>query len=264
MKALIVSDLHYDFWSAVGRDPLEDCMDVLEGVEAVILAGDLTNKGRKRWPRVFDYIQGKIPGVSIYALAGNHDFYGQTIDDEDKLRLVAQDCHVHYAQEAEFTLGASRVFCTTLWTDFQLPPGRLRNEHAAIEKSNDFHAIRVASDGYRKLRPSDVVSRHLQHRRWLEERLATPASESMKTVVVTHHAPHPGVLPASLGDVRAAYASDLTALFEKYDINLWLHGHEHHAQPLNVGRTRVRSVSLGYPPQVSAPRDRIVNCIFAL
>ncbi|BDT74180.1 3',5'-cyclic adenosine monophosphate phosphodiesterase CpdA (plasmid) [Comamonadaceae bacterium OS-4] len=62
-------------------------------------------------------------------------------------------------------------------------------------------------------------------RRWLTQELAKPFEG--KTVVITHHGPHPlSVHPLYVGDKRnGAYVSDLSALMPNVD--LWLHGHVH-------------------------------------
>ena len=50
MKSLIIGDLHLDLWTEAGRDPFA-ALSAAEWsrIEAVVIAGDLTNKPRIRW-----------------------------------------------------------------------------------------------------------------------------------------------------------------------------------------------------------------------
>jgi len=68
------------------------------------------------------------------------------------------------------------------------------------------------------------------------------------TVVVTHHAPHPGSLHARYkADLLSpAFISDLTAVIESGRPDLWVHGHTHHTFDYTVGPTRIVCNSRGY------------------
>ena len=59
---LIVADLHLDLWDKAGLNPL-DQLD-FEGVELMIIAGDLTNKPRVRWKLAFALIGVAYPARS--------------------------------------------------------------------------------------------------------------------------------------------------------------------------------------------------------
>jgi predicted phosphodiesterase len=56
-KILIIADLHLDMWLATGRDPLAALdRQVWAGLEALILAGDLSNKPKVRWPKLLAHV----------------------------------------------------------------------------------------------------------------------------------------------------------------------------------------------------------------
>lgn len=61
------------------------------------------------------------------------------------------------------------------------------------------------------------------------------------TVVVTHHAPHPGsVHPGFTNDLLTpSFVSDLSSEIERWQPDLWVHGHVHDSFDYRVGRTRV-------------------------
>ena len=80
---------------------------------------------------------------------------------------------------------------------------------------------------------------HMQSRRWLTEKLATPSP--MVTVVVTHHSPHPGSIdPKDAGSLlNPAFCSDFSALIEQSGPASWVHGHTLASCDYCVGSMRV-------------------------
>lgn len=262
MKALIVADLHADFWDDDGRDPIAGLEEELSELTLVILAGDVSNKPKVHWPRTFERLSRHVEPRRIFVFPGNHDFYKFRIDGEDRLRGIAESHGVVYANCAEINLCTVRFLCTTLWTDFELFPGRLQNEAHVPTRMNDFRQIRVARDGYRRVWPRDLVALHLSQKAWLEERLATPFAG--RTIVVTHHVPHPDALSArdrAEPGLAAAYASDLGDMIERHRPDEWLFGHSHGGTSLEIGRCRLSNVSLGYPHDVPDPQSRLRDLI---
>ena len=78
----------------------------------------------------------------------------------------------------------------------------------------------------------------------MENELAQPFDG--KTIVVTHHAPHPlSIHPRFAGNpVNPGFVSDLGPLLDRAD--LWLHGHTHDGFDYWVGRCRVLANPAGY------------------
>ena len=116
-------------------------------------------------------------------------------------------------------------------------------EHAELRISD--HRVIRTSGG--RFTAAQALSDHELSRAWLEHELAQPFDG--KTVVLTHHAPHPlSVHPRYLSmdslATNAAFVSDLTPLLEKAD--LWCHGHVHDSFDYQVGRCRVVANPLGY------------------
>ncbi|MCE8001191.1 MAG: hypothetical protein HEP70_20380, partial [Rhodobiaceae bacterium] len=103
-----------------------------------------------------------------------------------------------------------------------------------------------------RIRPSDTAFLHADHRALIETQLSTPFEG--QTVVVTHHCPHPDLIGETPCDLDGVYGSDLRAMIDRFQPDVWLFGHPHHAAEIRQGRTRIRNVSLGYPGQV-APGD---------
>ncbi len=262
MKLLVLADLHDDFWTEAGRDPFAGCEDLLEDVGALILAGDIANKAPVRWKYAFERLGKRFDLGKTWVFPGNHDFYGFRVDEEERLAEIAAAFGIGYAQKTSIILGGCRLLCATLWTDLSLGLGRAQNDFHIPRVMNDYRYIRKASAGYRRIKPDDVVAIHRSHKAWLENELAQPFDG--KTIVVTHHAPHPHVLQAYAEGVDAAYASDLGDLIEQGRPDLWLFGHCHDACDINVSGTALRNVSLGYPADVPEPRERVARGLLVL
>ena len=262
MKFLVLADLHFDFWKNVGRNPFEGMEQALSELDLLILAGDISNKPKVRWPQAFAFLADMIDPDRIHVFPGNHDFYDFRLDGEDRLAQIAQTHGVHYANRCVITLGKVRFLCATLWTDCGIGGHRMANEAAIASGMNDYRYIRIASDHYRRAQPTDTVSRHFQDRAWIEAQLQAPFDG--QSFVVTHHAPLPETLEGASGrnpDLDAAYASDMRDFINAGSPDEWMFGHIHDGHSAQAGCTRVHNVSLGYPDQVADPGARIRSLI---
>jgi Icc-related predicted phosphoesterase len=249
MRVLILADLHLDMWAGTGRDPLAAlCPAAWASVEALIIAGDLTNKPRVRWPLAIRHLSKYIDPEKIHIIPGNHDYYDFQIDRDDRLAENATSQGANFAQKAEVLIGHARFLCCTLWTDFALNGDVALSQAIAREQMNDYRYIRNAGAGFRRIRPYETVQIHQGHRAWLADRLAQ--DHPGPTFVVTHHSPHPELINDATDELAPAYGSDLTDFIRLHQPQAWLSGHTHFPGEVVVGRTNVRNISLGYPDQV--------------
>jgi len=237
MKLAIFSDLHIEFgqpWEL----PAELDYDVL------VLAGDI-DKGTRGLDRFAHW-----PKPVVYVM-GNHEAYGQVLPVLLRKFRQARTSSVHFLENSSAELGGVRFLGTTLWTDFALfGPDREDDAMAAAEQCmSDYRVISVARDGPTKVPLSAYDTQRFFEKSsaWIERTLAEPFDGP--TVVVTHHLPAWGsVATPHLDDlVSAAYASDLSSLIERYQPDLWIHGHTHTACDYKIGRTRVVCNPRGYP-----------------
>ena len=249
MSVLVIADLHLDFWLQARRDPFAGLSTgLLSSLDGLIIAGDLSNKPKVRWPHMIRHLARYVPRDRIYLLAGNHDFYDHAIDGEDRLGEICVDGGANFVQKSVVVIGHTRFLCCTLWTDFTLYGDPARAMAIAQRDVNDYKYIRHIGSGYRKLRPTDTLLLHTDHRLWLEEQLS--AAFDGRTFVVTHHCPHPDLIGESRTALDPVYGSNLLPLIEQYQPNGWFFGHTHRCVEAQVGRTFVRNISLGYPDQV--------------
>lgn len=236
MRIQFASDLHLEFFAR--RFPAFRGIEPAEA-DVLVLAGDIAHGAS-----VFDlFADWHCPIVFV---PGNHEFYGGAI--APVLQAILQRA----GAEPNFTVlnGSSAVICgvrfvgCTLWTDYELFGKERRSEVMRIcgEKIHD-HTV-IQREGGEPFLPADACEAHWWQRRLIEQELAQPFDG--KTILVTHHAPHPlSVHPLFKDDVTSAsFTSDLTRIVQMADV--CIHGHLHESFDYMVGQTRVVANPLGY------------------
>ncbi|ASP35551.1 metallophosphoesterase [Labrenzia sp. VG12] len=241
-RILVLGDLHLDFWHASGLSPFGN-IDLGE-LDALIVAGDLTNKPKVRWPWALEVLARFIDRDRIVIVPGNHDYYNFRLDGDARLSELAQSAGVHFAQKRHIAIGDLRLLLCTLWTDFECGGDYWANTQAARLQMNDYRYIRLASAAYRKIGPEDTRRVHVDHKAWLAAELSTHWPGP--TAVITHHAPLPEAAGQDDG-LSCCYASDLGDLILQHQPEFWFFGHTHKAFAAMRGRTEIRNVSIGYP-----------------
>lgn len=227
LRLHVLSDLHLEFAALPRRQVAAVPCDVH------ILAGDI-GVGLLG----LDWALATFTRPVIYVM-GNHEFYGKrTVPDLWRAAYTkVRGTHVHLLENAAVVIEGVRFLGATLWTDLCLG-GYLsfeRTTMAVTEIMNDYTQIRLGRYPKWPLTPAMACAWHDESAAFLEHALVEPASAPgdsgalsyHRTVVVTHHAPHPQSLgkkpPYTAED--AAYASDLSDLVAHAD--LWIHGHIH-------------------------------------
>lgn len=249
MKIQLASDLHLEFLEK--RFPGERIIEPAPGADILVLAGDIHN-GTKAISAFADW------PVHVLLVAGNHEYYGRSWEQtRADLRSACDGTNITFLDNDSFEFDGVRFLGCTLWTDFRLKGFTQRQCMEAVQLAlNDYYVIDTQAG---RLQAKDTLEDHEQSRRWLERELAKPYPG--KTVVVTHHGPHPlSIHPRYLGinnRVNAGFVSDLTPLLHQAD--LWLHGHVHDSFDYSdVGRCRVVANPAGYVKNfglASSPQD---------
>lgn len=251
MKIQLASDLHLEllnpepgtaFSASSSKDFLpKRIIGPVPGADVLVLAGDISD-GAYACTLFADWPSEKR--VPIILIAGNHEFYGHPIDPiYDKLRERAALNNIHFLENDSVVIAGVRFLGTTLWTDYRLRSNRTQTQLMEYcgTRLNDHFRIR---SGRQPFTPRDALERHEIARSWLETELAKPFDG--KTVVVSHHAPHPlSVHNRYIGNqLNCAFVSDLSELMPMVD--LWLHGHVHDSFDYSVGSCRVVANPAGY------------------
>lgn len=246
-KFWILSDLHQEFSSCTWK-PLP--VDIPEH-DALILAGDTHSPTAD----AITYAE-RLTSKPVFMVCGNHEFYGTVMKDElvAARKRAAQSPNVTLLENDAVNFNDIRILGCTLWTDFELF-GRDYLEAAMWEAGrgmNDYNRIKRIDEKSGKtcpLRPQDTLDRHKASRQFLETELAKRNDDKTeRTIVITHHAPHRfGLHPNFKKDtISVAYASDLTAIIETHQPDLWVFGHTHTACDFTIGKTRLISNARGY------------------
>ena len=235
MRIQLASDLHLEHLQR--GFPGERLIVPAQGADALVLAGDIANGTLaielfKDWP------------VPVFYLAGNHEFYGSDFSEtRQNLQQSAAGTIVRFLDDTLIELDGVRILGSTLWTDYLVFPEWTQNQlmQAAQDVIQD-HRLIADKDGV--FTPAAALAEHLKSRIWLEQQLDKPYSG--KTVVITHHAPHPlSIHPRHAHDpVTAAFVSNLGDVVEKADF--WFHGHVHDSFDYRVGKCRVVANPRGY------------------
>lgn len=214
------------------------------GADMLVLAGDVGRGANalrlfRDWP------------VPVLYVAGNHEAYGSTWEATiAALREAAHNTSVLLLERDVADYGGIRFLGCTLWTDYRLRSNRTQRQlmDNAELRISDHRQIRKESGSY--FSAADALREHETSRVWLASELARPYAG--KTVVITHHGPHPlSVHPRYAGDpTNAAFVSDLSELLRGPD--LWLHGHVHDSFDYTVAGCRVVANPRGYPRNASS------------
>jgi Icc-related predicted phosphoesterase len=245
MKVQLASDLHLEHLAR--QFPGETLIRPAHHADVLVLAGDVAQGT--------DAIAlfGSWPVPVLYVL-GNHEAYGGCLESvQEQLTVAARGTSVRFLEREVADFGGVRFLGCTLWTDYRLRSNRTQRqlmENAQL-RINDHRLIRTPSGEL--FLPEHALRNHEISRRWLQRELAQ--SSDGKTVVITHHAPHPlSIHPRYAGDAtNAAFASDLTEVVEMADV--WLHGHVHDSFSYEIGGCRVFANPRGYARNISSAPD---------
>jgi len=257
MRLLILSDLHHELW----REKAPQIDLTISRPDVVILAGDI-NSGAK----AVLWASDAFAGTPVLYVSGNHEAYGKNLDDvqHDIEAACMAAPNVHFLNCSEYIHENVRFIGATLWTDFKLFGDGTRADamREAELAMTDYKRIRLAKEGYRKLRATDTAQLHALHKSWIKKKLAE--SFAGGTVVITHMAPSIQSVPEQfLCDLSsAAYASQLEDLVCQAD--LWIHGHMHETADYKIGKCRVVCNPCGYIAPDGAVENQRFDAAFVV
>ena len=235
MRIQLASDLHLEHLQRYF--PGERLIAPAQGADALVLAGDIANGTLaielfKDWP------------VPVFYLAGNHEFYGADFSKtRQSLQQAAAGTIVRFLDNTLLELNGVRILGSTLWTDYRIFPEWTQKQlmQAAQDVIQDH---RLIIDNESVFTTEAALAEHIKARAWLEQQLDKPYPG--KTIVITHHGPHPLSIHArhAKDPVTAAFVSNLDELVGKADF--WFHGHVHDSFDYRVGKCRVVANPRGY------------------
>jgi Icc-related predicted phosphoesterase len=255
MKISIVSDLHSEFGSDL----------VLPGGDVLLLAGDVVVvKGLVSAGMGQHYEKHKNNGKNhifhelmknefskykkVYAIAGNHEYYGSDIIDVPlMLKEATQEYPFFQLLEDDVVDLAPgwKLFAATMWTDYNY--GDEKAMHAAARGMNDHYYISMG--GYR-FTPDNAYK--------INERSRTNLMRALETydenfVIMTHHTPSMASSAPKWGKEKNLlnYAFCNMDLLEPTvdtypKVKYWVHGHTHDSFDYQYNGCRVICNPHGY------------------
>lgn len=243
MRLLVISDLHLEFGPFEFPSPLPD-------FDVAVFAGDVGKPISAAIEWMGSERQKVLKGRPVIYVPGNHEFYGSEMKSAlADGRAAANKADINLLARQSVVIDGVRFIGCLLWTDYRLLGKPKISMVVAGQELNDHRLIRYREDNghYSRFMPWHAAAEHRLDLAFIRNELA--ARHSGPTVIVTHHAPHPGsVQPRHQGSVLSpAFSSDLSALIEEYQPELWIHGHDHGSHDYRVGRTRVFANQAGYP-----------------
>jgi DNA repair exonuclease SbcCD nuclease subunit len=234
MKIQIASDLHLEFLQK--RFPDYRAVRHTDA-DVLVIAGDIHHKTQA----IAAFSDWPVPVIYVH---GNHEFYGATYEGiAQDLRTASAGSNVHYLERDELLMNGVRFLGCCLWTDYEIAGG---DKDSAKQEADtclmDYRMIRTAGGDPFSADLAEHI--HIGSQAWLKRKLAEPFDG--KTVVVSHHAPHPeSIHPRFAGSLlNAAFVSDLSPLLKEADC--WIHGHVHDSFDYRIGRARVIANPRGY------------------
>lgn len=174
----------------------------------------------------------------VFVIAGNHEYYGTTIEDGNKKMnsLCSKFKNVHYLNNSFFIIENFIVFGTTLWSNIGY-----WNKKTIQKEINDFKQITdLTVDSINKMHNLAI---------WNIRRLLEVRSENF--VILTHHAPtfketsNPKYTNSKTNEY---FASNLEYIMKYHHdkLQIWAHGHTHWNNIQTIHNTCVCSNQHGY------------------
>lgn len=256
MKLWIWSDVHLEISNSQIDFARPDA-------DIIVIAGDLTyaDKVSETAKDIIERYQ-----MPIIYVAGNHEFYGshqrQSSFETDQLilKLAERDSdnwshRLYVLDEDAVVIDGVRFVGATLWTDFKLNlknesqlSARMRN---AENQLRDFTSIRMRSG--ERFSAAGMIALNASNADYIRNQVSEDFAG--KTVVVSHHLPHPACISEKYQDSEANYLFSnseraFADILDSGRVDLWVCGHSHQAADVLVSKTRVVCNPMGYEYEV--------------
>lgn len=252
MKLWILSDVHLEISNSKIDFARPDA-------DVIVIAGDLTYADRVSTvaKEIIDRFQ-----MPIIYVAGNHEYYASHQrsssfeTDQLILKLAERDSdswshRLYVLDEDTVVIGGVRFVGATLWTDFRLNlknesqlSARMRNSENLLR---DFTSIRMRSG--ERFSAADMIELNASNARYIRNQVSEDFNG--RTVVISHHLPHPACISEKYRDSEANYLFSNSAeafddLLNSGRVDLLVCGHSHEAADVTFDKTRVVCNPMGY------------------
>lgn len=239
MRIQILSDLHADINREMEPPSLADA-------DLVVAAGDIREGIVQAFMYLRDHIAAPTPIVFV---AGNHEFYRFNHTAELRAGIeAARRFGIAFLENQTTIIGGVRFIGATLWTDYEFFGEDFRKTamEAAEDGLADHRQIGIGREVEARFRARHARELHLASRQYLET--AFSRRFDGPTVAVTHHVVHSLSVDRRYlaNPLTPAFVSDLSAVIDAFQPDLWVHGHTHTSFDYRIGKTRVICNPHGY------------------
>jgi len=252
MKFKLLSDLHLEFYRHPVEVPLFEPTPTYEDKDTVLLLAGDVHLGRKAKPWIEKMCERFYDVVYIL---GNHEFYNnEWFDVKDYWANVEMPDNFTFLDDDIVYLDDVRIIGGTLWTEVTDPfmvwqgPNRMADYQViGIKKFVTPGFTKVEGNPNRKLTVNDTTGAHIQTRKYIEKQLQDVPWNS-KTIVMTHHMPHPLCVAERFKGqaLNCFFMTDLDHIIENFDIDYWVCGHTHNSFDVEVHGTKILCNPMGY------------------
>lgn len=241
IKIQYCSDLHIEI--SDNRDYLQNHIALKPVGDILIIAGDfyVFKKGIKDLTWFIDKYC-KLYKV-VYWLPGNHEYYGFSATQADKLANKQIAENVFQVNNISILYKDVNLIFSTLWSHI-MP----ENELYCKAYVNDFQEIEYFQN--ESLRPYDFNQLHKKSLDFISGEL--DRSPVTKNVVITHHVPTMKNYPEGYktSKINNAFVVELEPFISSKNIKAWIYGHSHFNVPdFKINKTKMLTNQLGYVSQ---------------
>jgi len=250
LKIQLLSDLHNEFLRKGKNTPEHRWSGSIPDTDAdlVVLAGDIdTGTHGVEWA----ITESRRLAKKIIYVPGNHEFYGHEYHAmKSEISRLCDGTDVYCLDPGMTIHQGVRFIGATLWTNYEADSSvspEMSMDYIDGALADHWRIKFIQDDSSRRFMPQDALALHVKQLGWLEQQLNSP--HDGRTVVVTHHGPHPVCQHPHfpMSKMSAAFHSDLGYLIEKNEIEVWAFGHTHANLDCMIAGTRIVSNQAGYP-----------------
>jgi len=181
---------------------------------------------------------------AVVYILGNHEFYNNEVHATRKYwNEVEIADNFYFLDDDVVRIDDTKIIGGTLWTQVTDPFMVWQGP----KRMTDYQITTVREHGkVRRMNVQDTNQMHFETINFIRNELQKDWTG--KTVVMTHHLPHPlCIAPHFEGDMlNAFFMTDLDHIFRNFPIDYWVHGHTHEKIDVTVHGTRILCNPMGY------------------
>lgn len=224
----LLSDIHFEHHADKGKSFLKT-LDP-EGVDVLVLAGDIVTLHTLD---CLDALCEVYRDARVLWVHGNHTYYGSERQWLEDASLQAEDrnSNLSWLDNNYVKIDGVTFRGTPLWFPATTETAQLSKKWAEFEMIPHWYTwVYMAAD---------------DARRYLYK------NTQKGDVIITHYLPSIRSVPArfQISPSNCFFVHDQTEVIEKFEPQLWLHGHTHDPVDYRLHNTRVVANPLGYPTE---------------